>query len=87
MTVRLTSLFSPASRCAAGDSGRGSSRQSKSFASHVSGRDSPGGPDTPAGVGSSVKPSGRRRGMNRSCTGSKKLLLQSCCTHGFTAVP
>ena len=38
------------------------------------------------GGGEQRKLSWSRRGMNRSCAGSKKLLLQSCCTHGFTAV-
>lgn len=84
MTVGLTSLFSPYRLCGgairtAGPAGKELriSRVRPGFSWRTG---------HARGGGSSVKPSGRRRGMNRSCTGSKKLLLQGCCTHGFTAV-
>jgi hypothetical protein len=86
MTAGLTALFSPVSRYAAQRSGQRVQPAMKEL--RVS-RVRPGfswGTGHARGGGEQRKLSESRRGMNRSCAGSKKLLLHSCCTHGFTAV-
>ena len=86
MTAGLTVLFSPVSRYAARRSGQRVQPAMKEL--RVS-RVRPGfswGTGHARGGGGAAQAVRSGRGMNRPCTGSKKLLLQSCCTHGFTAV-
>lgn len=71
MPVGLTSMVSSGSRCGAGGSGRSAKRnQAASYLMCPPGGSWRAG--YARGVGNRVKPSGRRRGMNRTCTGSKK---------------